>query len=567
VINLSTLDPEDVLNDEGTFGLRIRNQYHDNSDEWGHSVVGAVAGEGIEILLGGSTRDGDNITLPDGVELANSAIERESTMAKVVLTPNNEHRFEFTLMDYDSLDQGAANPQGGVSTTNDFVGRKIDYQQFTANYQYRPIDNDLVNINTTLYYNQTDQLRSYNGAFVASNTGRTNRHSLDVFGIDFSNRSEVQIGNREHEIVFGIDFFTESQDGQESRATFFVPGSPGNASGRPDADADHLAFYLTDEFDITEKLTFFTGIRFDTYETRQTAGGNLNQSDSALSPNVGFDLDLNENLSLVGRYSKAFTQPTLNDLYQSGSHFGVVPANDTFIGPLPPPVFFGPDYFEEVFVENPNLMPETSDNFELGLHFEDEKFLGGKVVSRLNGFYKRGENTFDSEIVGSAVTAPFIGFIPGFPGRLTQDFRQVVNRAETEIYGAEFTFDYDAEVWFAALAAGSVRGKDLTTGRNLNEIPGDQASLTLGARPTEKLELGAYGIWNSGKVNRIDRLNNPNGATGSFDLYGIFASFAPCEDWTLRFGVNNLLDSTYQRTSTLQPEAGRNVFFSSTFYY
>ena len=567
VINLSTLDPADVLNDEGNFGLRIRNQYHTNSDEWAHSIVGAVAGEGIEVLLATSQRDGDNITLSDGVELPFSGIERESSMAKMILTPNSEHRIELSFTDYSSFDEGGANPQvTGLSTTNDFVGREIDYQQFVANYQYAPFDNELIHFNTTFYHNETTQGRGYTGAFVGGNTGRRNTHSLDVTGIDFSNNSKIQIGNREHEIVFGFEYFSESQDGEETRALFFVPGAPGNASGRPDAEVDHFALFLTDEVDLTDELTLFAGLRYDTDNTLQTAGGALSQSDSGLSPNIGFDLDLTENLSLQGRYSRAFTEPTLNDLYQSGSHFGIVP-NTPFFGPQPPPVFFGPNYFEEFFLPNPNLTAETSDNFELALFFEDEDFHGGAAVGRLTGFYKAGENTFDTEIVNSANTFPFVGFAG--PGTLTQDFRQSVNRAETEIYGVEFTFDYDADVWFASLAAGAVRGIDTSTGNKLNETPGDQVSLTLGSRPTERTELGVYGIWNSGRTDRVgaDSFTTNNQPPKGYDIYGLFASFAPTDKWTLRLGVDNLFDLNYQRTSLLQPEPGRNVFISSTLHW
>ncbi|MEM9016195.1 MAG: TonB-dependent receptor plug domain-containing protein [Verrucomicrobiota bacterium] len=43
VVNLSTLDPSDILTSDRPFGLRIRNTYHTNSDEWANSIVGAVA--------------------------------------------------------------------------------------------------------------------------------------------------------------------------------------------------------------------------------------------------------------------------------------------------------------------------------------------------------------------------------------------------------------------------------------------------------------------------------------------------------------------------------------------
>lgn len=635
VVNVSTLDPSDIAKDGRWGGLRIRNSYHTNSDEWANSIIGAVTSEKLDLMIGTSDRDGDNIHLADDVELPNSSIERESNIAKLVLRPTDEQTLTFTVFDYKSLDQGAANPQGDVdSATNPFVGRTVDYLQWTANWEWNPIGNDLIDVDATFYYNNTNQVRNYLDT-TGSNVGRQNVHDLDVFGIDIRNRSVVDWGGVEHELVYGIDFFSEKQDGTESRNTFFAPGSVGSSSGRPDAEADHFAAYITDEFDVTEKLTLFTGVRFDMYDTLQSAGAMASQSDSALSPHIGFDLDLNEHWSLVGKYSRAFTEPTLNDLYQQGSHFGIVPltdpnevfgaferfdaqtaqqvnVNEPFLvfPPFGPPIpvvndIPAPDtpqavtqdefWFEEVFVQNADLLPEESHNFELGLHYENEDVAGGSLSARFTGFFQQGKNTFDTEIVGTRTTntsilgvedipavdpvsfpgpggpfaAPTTFLFPtggglDFNSQFTQAFRQTVNRAETEIYGFEAAVDYDADFWFGSLTYGSVRGEDVITGRKLNSTTGDQLALTLGIRPIESLELGAYGIWNGGRENLV---SDPFSQTGAYDIYGLFATFQATEVWSIRVGVDNLFDQAYERSTINQQEPGRNVVISSTLHW
>jgi|GEM_PF-1271448 len=614
VVNLSTLDPEDLLNESGAMGLRVRNSYNTNSEEWANSVIGTASSGKVSLMLGASDRDGNNITLADGVQLPNSAIEREGRIGKFVWTPNDANRFEVGMNYYTSEDQGAANPQGNVDLQgNPTVGRTIDYIQWNAGWEYDPEHNDLVDFDLDVYYNNTKQVRNYLDP--GANLGRQNVHDLDVFGIDLVNRSIVYTGDLEHELVYGLEFFTETQEGGETRDTFFIPGSPGNASGRPDAEADHFAVFLTDEVDLTDRLTLFGGFRYDTYSTLKTAGVGAAQEDSAFTPNVGFDLDLTENLSLVGRYSKAFTEPTLNDLYQDGSHFGVVPSPTRPLvqtvreavtgaftppgGQLPQPGLLRWNYYEEVFIPNPDLLPETSDNFELGIHYENDDVNGGRLSARLTGFYKQGENTFDSEIVGTRTVSPYTGFanpggtpanVPGvniptfvtpgpfappifigtvtpFSGQnfrsfLEQDLRQTVNRDETEIYGAELSIDYDTDYWFANLSAGMLRGEDITTGQKLNSITGGQVALTLGVRPFESLELGAYGIWNGG---REDLVSDPNNMTSGYDIYGLFATFQATENWQLRAGVDNLFDQAHQRSTIAQDEPGRAAVFSSTF--
>lgn len=611
VVNMSTLDPEDLIREGNAMGLRIRNSYHSNTGEWANSVIGAASTEFLDLMIGTSDRSGNNITLSDGVELPDSAIERESNIAKMVIRPGVDQQLTLSVFEYQSLDQGAANPQTDTNpTTNPAVGREIDYLQWVGNYQWNPAANDLIDLNATLYYNTTRQVRNYLDT-TGSNFGRQNVHELDVFGIDLRNRSLVTFGGLEHELVYGFEFVAESQTGLETRDTFFAPGSFGAAGNRPDAEADNLAFFLTDEIDLGENFTLFTGIRYDTYSTSPLIGNVAGQNDGSLSPHIGFDLDIGEHFSLVGQYSRAFNRPTLNDFYQSGSHFGIVPntpftrtvrepqAGGPFLLPpfgpgAPPPGLIEFNYFEEVFIPNADLLPETNNTFELGVHYENEDVGGGQLSARLTGFYQRGENTFDSEIVGVASRGGFNGFAnppggnvapalsppvllgpPGpftpqgvfgfsglnFDGNLEQAFRQTVNRAETEIFGGEFVLDYDADTWFGSFTAGSVRGRDIDTGLKLNTTTGDQLSLTLGIRPLENVEIGAYGIWNGG---REDLVSDPFSQTGAYDIYGLFAAWQATGNWQLRLGIDNLFDQGYERTNILQEEAGRNVFFTST---
>ncbi|MEM7602930.1 MAG: TonB-dependent receptor, partial [Verrucomicrobiota bacterium] len=310
VVNVSTLDPEDIIKDGNVMGLRVRNTYHTNTSEWANSVIGAVSNEFLDFMIGTSDRNGNNITLSDNVELGDSAIERESNIAKMVLRPGEDQQLTISVFDYQSLDQGGANPQTDTdATSNPSVGREIDYMQWVGNYQWNPVANDLIDLNATIYYNTTNQVRNYL-ATTGSNVGRQNIHDLSVFGIDFRNRSIVEFGGLEHELVYGFEYISEDQDGTETRDTFFPAGGVGNSSGRPDAEADSLAFFLTDEIDLNENLTLFTGLRYDTYSTSPLIGNTPGQEDGSLSPHIGFDLDVGEHFSIFGQYSRAFTRPT-----------------------------------------------------------------------------------------------------------------------------------------------------------------------------------------------------------------------------------------------------------------
>ncbi len=373
VVSLSTLDPRDIVKGGNEYGFRARSSYHTNSREWATNVVGAVAGEQSEILVGYSSRDGQNINLPDGRDLPFSAVERDSALAKYVFNFDSDNRLEFSLSSYESIDRGGANPQPfDVGTTsNALVDRTIDYLQFSGEWLYNPADIDWINAKTTFFVNETRQERNY-AATTGSNAGRQNIHELSSWGIESSNLIEHTLAGRESLTTFGFDYFSETQDGQETRDTFFIPGALGNSSGRPDASADHLGIFVLNETQLSDSFTIHSGLRFDHSSTEKTVGSSASQEFSEWSPQIGFRYEINDQWALFGQYSRAYTAPTLNDLYQDGSHFGVVPSfpffqtvsdpQSGFIvtppgAPLPAPGQINVNYFEERFIPNPDLKP------------------------------------------------------------------------------------------------------------------------------------------------------------------------------------------------------------------
>ena len=61
VVNISTLDPTDIALEESGVGLRMRNTFHTNSDEWANNIIGAGVGEKVQFLAGYSDRSGNDI--------------------------------------------------------------------------------------------------------------------------------------------------------------------------------------------------------------------------------------------------------------------------------------------------------------------------------------------------------------------------------------------------------------------------------------------------------------------------------------------------------------------------
>ena len=88
------------------------------------------------------------------------------------------------------------------------------------------------------------------------------------------------------------------------------PGAP-PVLQRPAAVSDHLpswSFVLQDSIDLTEKLTFTAGVRYDT----------LDDLDQRLTPRAAVVYRVNENHTIKAQYAEGFRTPLLVELYSTG---------------------------------------------------------------------------------------------------------------------------------------------------------------------------------------------------------------------------------------------------------
>lgn len=547
VVNLRTYEPGDLLAAHKLFAGKIHAGHQSVNDEQVYSGLFAMGDERLSFLLGFVNRSAGDIRLGNGLDLAGSAIDRDSYMAKFHYSPSDDQDLTFSYNYYESNDQNGANPQADTSTSNALVDRELKHQQYTFGYSWDPADDNLIDLDLTAYYNRTSQIRAYQ-ATAGSNAGRRNEHLLETYGLDFVNRAYFNAFGAENTLIAGVEVVLDRQEGTESRADFFAPGLPGTSSGRPDADADSVGVFLENQAKFNTGTTVTAGLRFDYYSTD---GRNNSQSDSQFSPHIAIRQEVAEGVSIFADYARAFTVATLNDLYQSGSHFGVVPTS----------FFPSVTYLEEVFVPNDQLRSESSSNFEIGVDV-DRKIGGGNLQAKLLGFYKKGKDTIDSEIVDASVTPNFFGFAG--PGALTQLFRQSVNRDETTIVGVELDVTYRTELWYARGAYSYTEGEDDSNGNELNTIPGDKLYLEAGYTPSENLTVGINALFVGGRDGKV---TDTTLQTSGYSTLGLFANWVIDDSVTLTAGVDNLFDREYERTNVANTEAGRNFYVSASYAF
>jgi hemoglobin/transferrin/lactoferrin receptor protein len=341
----------------------------------------------------------------------------------------------------------------------------------------------------------------------------------------------------EHLLVWGLDAqrieSSNLRTGHEVRLDTGAPvPSPENfpVSDFPDPTSDTYGLFVQDSIG-HGRLTLIPGLRYDHYElkpdvTDEYLRGNPPQtdpstsSDQQLSPKLGATWQLTSTESLFGQYAAGFRAPS--PVYMFGE----------FDNP-------GLGYRQ---IGNPDLQPETSNSYEVGLRGQH------KIGSyELAAFY----NQYDDFIEQQLTAAP--GY---YIGQL-----QWVNIDRATIRGAEAKGELFLEQF--ALPAGSkllasiayARGEDEDSVAPLNSVDPLKAVLGLGYDEPSGLYGGALHWTLVQNKTRIDYDENPNGtqfATPGYGTLDITGWVQLTEQVSINAGIYNLTDKKYWQWGDVQ---------------
>jgi outer membrane receptor protein involved in Fe transport len=302
-------------------------------------------------------------------------------------------------------------------------------------------------------------------------------------------------------LSFGIDYF--GQDDVNDRNTEWIYDGSGaitrqtDETSLQDARRSNLGVYIDDKIRVSPSLTFNVGGRFDliTTSNRDFTGNRLSQRDEFISLYLGSIFQVTPQISLLANLGRSFRFPTISELFYTG-----LTGRGTVFG-------------------NPDLTPETSLNFDIGLRYLHERFF-----LSLYGF----SNTVSDMIQKYAGT----GNEEFFYRNLT---RGRINGLEGEFY-IPLAEDVELFVNFHHMA-GKERGSDAA----LNYIP--PSRLTLWG----KYSPGRF--WVEPRLTLSAAQDNPGPLEIAIDGYALFETifgFKVNEDLSLLAITQNIFDQTYR---------------------
>ncbi|WP_193227593.1 TonB-dependent hemoglobin/transferrin/lactoferrin family receptor [Aureimonas psammosilenae] len=545
VLAIRTLDPDDILKDGRKVGYLTKNGYDGVDDSWFTSHAAATRVGDTSLILQGGYRDGhaiDNQGGGDALSTLRTApnprdYDQYNLLGKLYQDVEGGHRFGITGEIFDRNEdintRTLQTATGNYRRDNHFSGEDLKRRKVALTYDLdapEPGSGWFDDASAVLYYQDVERhttVDAFRSTSVIGPFSRDNSYDEESIGFTGYAARDWQLGGVGNRFTFGGEVYgtktTQYSAGADGCATATRPSDiractnlHTNQADTPQVDSRVVGFYAENETRFLDnRLRVTPGLRFDWYEHepkltdeyRDSAAFNGTvpdgSNDVALSPKVLVEYDIIPSLTAYGQYTQGFRAPTAGELF---GRFGAV---GTYLR-----------------TGNPDLDPETSSGFDVGLRYGD-KDLGAQV----NLFTTHYDNFIDTVLV-----APPGGNYP--QGGITS-YRNIPNAriSGVELSGHARFLDH----WRARASVAYQEGENLTDDVYLDSIPPLTAILALGYdRTTWGGEVSTKLADRRDKVD--DGFNAPSYGVVDFTAW---VSPERLPNLKLAGGVFNIFDKTY----------------------
>lgn len=570
VVAYRSLEPRDLLGDDDDFAADLSTLFL--SETGGFDNVGRLAfrQDDSEAVLVISRRDGREPDSFADAEFVDSLDAEGTTFYGNfvgVLSPVSQVSFIVEdLSRFTRRNEAEGNLTLNLTEAEDIL---IDRTRLSLTYEYDDPDSlSFLNfVRGQVYYQDSgtreilretrDSGSAFRGQPVARET--ENEFVADSYGGEIQLRSDFTTGSLNHRLTYGIDasstFNSRPRDRIETNlntgaSTNVIPPDVFPVKDFPDGDTVRIGAYIQDEIEIAQ-FDIIAGLRFDYYELTtdsdldfaRNGAESVDLDASALSPRLAVLYQASPAISLYGQYARGFRAPLYSEI---NSGFTNLTGN----------------FFKYETLSNPDLEPETSNSFEIGVRGDFPQFNFG-----VTGFYNTYDNFIETFVAAGERCLVDADPCPVLPPRLggTQVVNQfqTQNVAEARIYGIEVSGEYrfspDASGFSVLGSFAFAEGDNLTEDDPLETV--DPITGVLGLRyrdPEDRWRAELIGTF-VGQARVADDTDTfvPN-AYALFDLIG---SYNPTPNLGLSLGIYNLFDTEYYVYSDVrnQPEDAPDI--------
>ncbi|OEY93233.1 TonB-dependent receptor [Acinetobacter qingfengensis] len=462
---------------------------------------------------------------------------------------------------------------------------QVSAKNFALDYSLKPVGQDWLDLKAKIYHVDTkDNTDTYSTSTLTDNSYSTETR-LKTYGLQLENTSRFQIFDK-HLIQanYGLDFFYDKNDSHSSKASMEGVTPKGN---RWMASIFSNLIYNYDDW-----LKIEGGLRYDRYRLRgntsidgiwyiydvcterrassctykDTMSWHVDREEGKLSPTFALGIKPGiEWLEIFANYGKAYRPPAITETLVSGSA-----------------------HSSATVYPNPYAQAERSESWEVGFNVNKQNLFVDHDQFNLKIAY------FDTR-VDNYISLATNRILPGYGVLASSGYAAYVNNLlKTQFKGIEYQLSYDADIFYANLSYSRILGKNdfcskaawlgnkikfggeaynwypveyeetilacsgsssgITSGTfsNLNYLPSDRGSLTLGGRLMDhRLDFGAIIRYNKGRQDHS--VVSSSGAVGSFyvadwpkyTLLDLYASYQVNSQLKFSGSVENLMDRAY----------------------
>ena len=413
VVSMRSIRPDDVLSEDKEQFFEVTTDYSGVNKSYTPTIKFAQRFDTLEMILGGSFSEFEGIDRKnDAIYKDNIDGESQSYYTKIIkrIDDNKEIDFTYELVSKDSTNDQILGNIGDEDNISSKDTSDSERQRISLAYNYESENDSLIDgLNINIYNNDMDYDHTWSTRTSSSGEDQDTSLNQDTFGgsIQVINEIETKKGI-DHRITFG---FEGSNFEGSRKQDVFTPNTSGvytldeEYKRNPDTEVDKYSIYLQDEIS-SGKLEVIAGIRYDNINLdaksdahwfnsgsdklldKEASVGEPNDLDSSrISPSIAAMYNLKDNFNVYAKYNKGFRTPSWEEL--NSSHINVMYA--------PWLARTGVPWFSYSTLGNPDLKPETSDNFEIGFKGKSSKF-----DYNFAGFYNKYKDFLSkSEVDGS----------------------------------------------------------------------------------------------------------------------------------------------------------------------
>ena len=545
VVAMTTLTPQSVLGPDGSRGLRTAAGLSGVDDGWHAEAIGAARHGAVEALLGYVHRAGSEADTAADVAPNPRDYTSDSLLARMIVgtTPGGPLAVTVEggrLQQATSVDAflGLAGTRYANTTLlegDDSADRhRVSLgQRLEATPAFDSADWQLYVQGTDTRQDTLEERSAVPPRTPPVRIEREFRLEDRTRGAEFTAVKDRTGPRLQQSLVYGLEFsrsrIEERRDGLQTNlvtggTTNVILGESFPLRDFPITDVTEAGVFVQDELRPGDSgWTLIPALRADYYRLdpdpdRMYSDDNpsnvaVGLDDFALAPKLGVIRDLGEGWTAFAQYARGFRAP---------------PPEDVNIG-LELPLF------NVRAVPNPDLDPEKSDGYELGLRWE-----GGGARVAASGYYTDYRDFIESKV--NLGPDPVTGVT----------LFQSQNVAEARIYGAELSASVRPGEWMAGLegvsarfSAAWARGEDRVRDQPLNSVDPASAVLSLGYdAPAGRWGGELVTTWVADK-NAVDDSRVDLYRTDGYVVADLLAYYDFGGGLRLNFGLFNLGDAEY----------------------